>query len=132
MPQQTYSTAVPQSAAAYGSSGYVDDLVLAALFVSYASNSTSVYSEGESLYNKSSLAGNDGVLNWDSKAPAIPVLGSQLMSVMPQLSSNSASSMKAWQTEAERYLDNIVIGKSRGSMTKGKPDFFFSELSTNC
>lgn len=104
--------------------------MFASLFLSYATNSSSVYNAAESLYKNQSLAGKDGVFNWDSKLPALPILGVELLSVMPQLSSDSSASIKTWQDEAERYLDTIVSGKSKGSLTKGKSCLFFGESSS--
>ena len=69
---QTYQTAL-----AYPSSGYGDDLIMAALLVR-ATNSGEYYSQVESYYKKYPLSGQDAVFSWDSKTPGLAVLSAQL------------------------------------------------------
>ncbi|KAF9516184.1 glycoside hydrolase family 9 protein [Hydnum rufescens UP504] len=115
LPLQTYQTAVPQAASSYASSGYTDELVLAGLFLAAALNSTEYHTAALSLYRNASLANGNGALNWDSKTPALAVLGLQVSSAV------APDAVGTWQAEAERYLDNVVDNKSNGRLTKGHP-----------
>ncbi|RDB22862.1 Endoglucanase E-4 [Hypsizygus marmoreus] len=112
--QRTYQTSVPSIAGTYSSSSYTDELTLAALLLSYATNSTALYQEAEDYYTKFNLAGQDGVFNWDSKTPGLAVLFAQIAQSNSGLGGNLAS----WQAEAERYFDRIVKKKGPGYLTK--------------
>jgi endoglucanase len=96
----------------------MDDLILSAVTLGAATNQSAYINQALSWWRDSGLAGSDNVLNWDSKAPAIPVMLAQLASAQPQLLPSS-SSLSNWQNEAEGYLDRIVNGKSRGYLTNG-------------
>ncbi|KAL0949673.1 hypothetical protein HGRIS_009711 [Hohenbuehelia grisea] len=123
--QQVYQIAVPAVSDAYASSSYKDDLVLASLWLSWALGGDSeLYANASSMFSKFSLSeglgGNDGdkVFNWDEKTPGLPVLFAQ---VAPSVNKDSVSS---WQSQAERYFDRIVGGKSRAYLTGGGLLFF--------
>jgi endoglucanase len=113
--RRTYQTSVPQAATSYASSGYGDDLTIAALFLSWATNSTSLYQDAEAFYSKYSLGDWTGVFNWDSKAPGLPVLFSQVNHASPSIGGNFST----WQKNAETYLDAVISGKGSGYLTKG-------------
>ncbi|KAI0080651.1 Six-hairpin glycosidase [Panus rudis PR-1116 ss-1] len=122
--QRTYQTSVPASADAYASSGYTDELTLAALFLALASNSSQLYAQGVSDYNQFNLnqyvkPGNDQVFNWDSKSPGVVVLGSQLAKMYPSLTSNTDGNSVNWTRDAEKYFDAMLDGNSRGFLTGG-------------
>jgi endoglucanase len=110
---------VPALADAYGASSYGDDLTLSALFLSWAANSSDHYREAEGYYMQYALNGQDSVFNWDDKAPALPVLFTQLATLSPGITTGANRSMTSWQEEAETYFDGILNGKSRGKLTKG-------------
>ncbi|GLB33668.1 putative endoglucanase [Lyophyllum shimeji] len=112
--QQTYQSAVPAIAASYGSSSYTDELTLAALLLSWATNSTSLFQQAESYYHTFQLAGQNGVFNWDSKTPGLAVLFAQIT----RASSDIGGNLTVWQSEAERYFDNIVNMRGPAWMTK--------------
>ncbi|THH33576.1 hypothetical protein EUX98_g518 [Antrodiella citrinella] len=120
--QQTYQHAVPSVGAAYASSGYGDELVIAGLFLALAANSSSSYVQAVDDYSRFHLssqvtsAGNEEVFNWDSKAPGAAVLGAQLMKTHPDLTSDSSVN---WTQEAEAYMEITVSQTGRGSLTKG-------------
>ena len=113
--QTEYQNSVPAVADAYASSTFGDELTIAALFLGLAANSSEYFTQAESYYKNFSLAGQDGVFNWDSKTPGIAVLFAEVTSAMPHLGGN----MSQWQTEAERYFDDILDGKSQAGMTEG-------------
>ncbi|KAH8113303.1 Six-hairpin glycosidase [Phellopilus nigrolimitatus] len=113
--QRVYQKSVPEVADAYGSSSFGDELTLAALFLALATNSTSYFSQAETYYTQNNLAGRDDIFNWDSKTPGLYVLFTEVTSSKPEFGGNTTQ----WQNEAERYFDNIVHGKSQGSLTNG-------------
>ncbi|KAI0068914.1 glycoside hydrolase family 9 protein [Artomyces pyxidatus] len=110
--QQTYQTAVPAAGIAYASSGYGDDLAMAALMLAYATNSSTYHAEAQGYYKQYGLGGSNAVFNWDSKTPGVYVLFAQLAQAVPGLSGEFSQ----WQTESERYFDHIVNGQGT---TKG-------------
>ncbi len=120
--QQEYQNAVPQAGAAYASSGFQDDLVQAELFLGLATNSSDLINEASQRYIQNQLGGRGGVFNWDSKIPGLAVLFSQIASTRSDLAGN----LTGWQTEAERYFDDIVGAKSASgaAVTDGKLDEF--------
>jgi len=113
--RKTYQTSVPQAAAAYGSSGYGDELTIAALFLARATGSNTYYSEAESYYNRYSLRDSNRVFNWDSKTPGLAVLFSQILNTTADFSGN----LSTWQKEAETYFDDVISGKAGGYLTRG-------------
>ncbi|KAI0265157.1 family 9 glycosyl hydrolase [Gloeopeniophorella convolvens] len=113
--QQTYQTAVPQAGEAYASSGFGDDLAIAALLLAAATNSSDLYTQAEGFYTQYGLGGQDAVFNWDSKTPGLAVLFAQLANA----SAPFAGNLSGWQAEAERYFDRILSGAGPSFTTKG-------------
>ncbi|KAK7061604.1 endoglucanase [Favolaschia claudopus] len=111
--QKTYQSSVPAIGEAYGSSGFGDDLTIAALFLAWASISTSYYQQAEQYFQQYKLTKQNTVFNWDSKTPGVYVLFAQII----QASSSFGGSLSTWQTECERYFDAIVNGNSGASTT---------------
>ncbi|TDL29611.1 family 9 glycosyl hydrolase [Rickenella mellea] len=126
--QRLYQVSVPAVAAAYGSSTYTDELALAALFLSLAQNSSSLFQQAESFYSTYSLGNQNGILNWDSKTPALALLFTQIASTRPDIGRNLSS----WQAEAERYFDNVINIRIPGFLTKGGLLFYngYSDTSS--
>jgi endoglucanase len=114
--QHTYQTCVPAVSQSYPSSGFGDDITIAALFLSVASNSSYLFNQAEQFYNQYKLAGQNGVFNWDSKTPGLAVLFAQIT----QGSYGFGGNMTAYQLEAERYFDQIVNHKGPAYMTNGQ------------
>lgn len=112
--RKTYQTSVPQAADIYPSSGYGDELTMAALFIAFATGSATTYADAEAYYTKYGLDKGSKVLNWDSKASALPILFAQMNQANPSLGGN----FTIWRDRAESYLDD-VIGNDHagGSMT---------------
>lgn len=113
--RKTYQTSVPQVASIYGSSGYGDELAIAALFLSIATGSSATYQEAESYWTKYDLATSNRVFNWDSKTPGLPVLFAQANAANSGLGGNYT----AWQSIAEAYFDDLVNTNGGGFMTGG-------------
>jgi endoglucanase len=114
--QQLYQKAVPAVADAYPSGSMGDDLVLAALFLAYADNSTILFSQAQKWWNRYKLTAA-GDLSWDNKAPALPILFSQLLTLKPDL--GTGSDLNKWKKEAELVLDSVVAAKGPGYLTPG-------------
>lgn len=113
--RKTYQTSVPQAASIYGSSGYGDELTIAALFLALATGSSTTYQEAESYWTKYDLASSNRVFNWDSKTPGLPVLFAQAN----QVNSGFGGNFTTWRSVAEDYFDAIVNKKGPGFMTQG-------------
>lgn len=120
--RKTYQTSVPQVSASYQSSGYGDELAIAALFLSWATGSASLYQEAESYYSKYNLGDTNRVFNWDSKTPGLAVLFCQIA----QSFSASNGNFSEWQAVAEKYFDSIVNNQGPGSLTKGVTSYLLS------
>jgi endoglucanase len=88
---------------------------MAALFLAWATNSSDYYSHAEGYYRQYSLGGTKSVFNWDSKAPGLAVLFSQLANA----GATFAGNLSGWQTEAEQYFDRILNGGGPSFKTKG-------------
>jgi endoglucanase len=113
--QVTYQTSTPIVQDSYPSSGYGDDLSIAALWLGLAQNDSTLISQAKGYFDQFKLAKQlpDSALNWDSPLPAIPILGTQIYLSYPQLGGDS------WQSQAEAYLDRILSGNGAGKLTKG-------------
>ena len=61
--QRVYQDSVPQVADAYGSSTFGDELTIAALFLSWASNSSSYFNLAENYFKSNKLGGQDAAFN---------------------------------------------------------------------
>jgi len=111
----TYQTSTPIVQDSYPSSGYGDDLSIAALWLGLAQNDSTLISQAKGYFDQFKLAKQlpDSAFNWDSPLPAIPILGTQIYLSYPQLGGDG------WQSQAEEYLDRIVSGKGAGKLTKG-------------
>ncbi|KAF8211252.1 glycoside hydrolase family 9 protein [Mycena galopus ATCC 62051] len=111
--QKTYQTSVPAVADAYGSSGFGDDLTIAALFLALANSSTTYYQQAQQYFQQFQLTNQELVFNWDSKTPGIYVLFAQIA----QSSLGLGGNLTTWQTECERYFDAIVNNDGEGFLT---------------
>ena len=120
----TYQTSVPALNDSYPSSGYGDNLAIAALWLGLAQNDSTLISQAKAYFDQFQLgtALPDSVFNWDSTLPGIPILGTQIYQSYPQLGGSG------WQSQAEAYLDRIVSGKGAGKLTKG-PELHLSYTS---
>ena len=114
--QMTYQTSVPAVRDSYPSSGYGDNLSIAALWLGLAQNNSTLVSQAQTYYSQFRLDDQlpDSVFNWDNSMPAIPILGTQIYKTYPQLGGSD------WQSRAELYLDRLVSGKGAGQLTKGR------------
>ena len=123
--ERTYQNSVPAVNTSYPSSGYGDDLSIAALWLGLAQNNSTMISQAQTYYDKFKLDPNllDSVFNWDSVLPGIPILATQIYKSYPQLGGAE------WQPLAEAYLDRIVLGQGSGKLTKG-PNLFRSRGSS--
>ncbi|KAJ7068143.1 glycoside hydrolase family 9 protein [Mycena amicta] len=110
---KTYQSTVPQVGESYASSGFGDDLSLAALLLAWATGGAGYYKDAERYFQQNQLGGQDAVFNWDSKTPGIYVLFAQIAQSGSDLSSN----LTAWQAECERYFDDIVNNDGGGYLT---------------
>ncbi|KAJ7095252.1 glycoside hydrolase family 9 protein [Mycena belliarum] len=111
--QKTYQSSVPQVKASYGSSGFGDDLTLAALFLAWASGSAARYQDAQRYFQQFKLSGENRVFNWDSKAPGAYVLFAQIAQSPAGLGGN----LSTWQAECERYFDAIVNNSGDAQLT---------------
>ena len=111
----TYQTSVPVVDNSYASSGYGDDLAIAALWLGLAQNDSTLVSQAQGYYDQFQLDTQlgDSVFNWDSVLPGIPILATQIYQSYPQLGGDG------WQSHAESYLDRLTSGKGAGKLTKG-------------
>ena len=121
-----YQKSVPEGGDAYPSSGFGDELAIAALFLSWATNSPSLYEEAQSYYSQYSLSGYQGVFNWDTKTPGIPVLFAQIAQANPTL-----GNISTWQDQAEMYFDVVVYGGGDGYTTAGMVSWFILGLASH-
>lgn len=115
----TYQTSVPVVENSYPSSGYGDDLAMAALWLGLAQNDSTMIEQARGYYDQFQLNTQlqDAVFNWDSVLPGIPILATQIYQSYPQLGGDG------WQSDAEAYLDRIVSGRGAGDLTDGLDRF---------
>ncbi|KAJ3517988.1 hypothetical protein NLJ89_g174 [Agrocybe chaxingu] len=118
--RKTYQTSVPQAGAAYASSGYGDELAVAALFLSWATGSATLYQEAEAYYTRYKLADSNRVFNWDSKTPGLAVLFSQINQGSPSFGGNFST----WRDTAEDFFDGIVNNKGPGYLLQDSLLFY--------
>jgi len=102
--RKVYQTSVPDVSSSYASSGYGDELAIAALFLSYATGSSTFYHDAEDAYSRYNLADSNTVFNWDSKTPGLAVLFSQVLQANPSLGGNYS----VWRQRAESFFDNMM------------------------
>ncbi|TFK55840.1 family 9 glycosyl hydrolase [Heliocybe sulcata] len=117
-----YQDSVPAAEDTYPSSDYKDDLAFAALWMAWATNDVVLYNQTQRMWSEYELGGAsgglDGVFNWDGKTPGIPVLATQIGSVMEEQWQGDYD-LSAWQKLAESYLDGVVDGDGRARTTDG-------------
>jgi len=126
-PQTKFSDSVPDVAAAYASSGWGDELAVAALALAAATNNSAYYADAVAWYTQYGLSGKQQVWNWDSRSPALYVLFAEVAAARPGIAAAAGMqvNMTGWQAEAERYLDAIVNEKAKNMvMTKGGMVYF--------
>lgn len=117
-----YQDSVPAVKDTYPSSDYRDDYTFAALWMSWATGDAVLYNQTLDMYNNFQLGnpdnGLDGAFNWDGKVPGIPVLATQIGTMM-QEQWQGYYDLGAWQSQAETYLDGVVNGEGRAKTTGG-------------
>ena len=111
----TYQNPPPVVRGSHSSSGYGDDLAIAALWLGLAQNDSTLISQAKEYFDKFQLNEQllDSVFSRDSPLPGVPILGTQIYRSYPHLGGDS------WQSLAEMYLDRLVSGKGAGKLTKG-------------
>ena len=112
----SYQTSVPAVKDSYPSSGYGDDLAIAALWLGLAQNDSTLVGQAKGYFDQFQLDKQlqDSVFNWDSVVPGIPILATQIYQSYPQLGGDG------WQPQVEAYLDRVVSGDGEGKLTKGQ------------
>lgn len=118
--REIYQKSVPVISQNYGSSGYGDDLTIAALLLAWATDSQDYHDQAVAFWSKYQVDSQDRVFNWDSKGPGIPILFTQILQSSRSINGNLSN----WQSVAETYLDQIVQRSSPGKMTKGESTRF--------
>ena len=122
-----YQDSVPSVADAYASSGYGDELAIAALFLSLATSSnqsaSTYFTDASNYFDQFQLVqqmeqGSENVFNWDSKTPGVVVLAAQIAHALPNVTQDAGDTNR-WQSIAEGYFDRIVNGTGRGYLTHG-------------
>lgn len=113
--RKVYQTSVPTVARSYASNDFGDELAIAALFLSWATDSQDMFNQATAHWANYNLGGQSRVFNWDSKVPGLPILFTQVL----RSSNNITGDNSNWQSQAEQYLDMIVQGRGPGRMTKG-------------
>lgn len=129
-PQQTFSDTLPTIAQAYSSSGWGDDMTVAALALAAATNSSSYYADAYAWYGKYALSGKEKVWNWDSRSPAAYVLFAEVAAARPGIAAGAGlnANLTGWQAECERYFDALVNDKAENvMMTKGGLLYFHGD-----
>ncbi|KAI1789054.1 Six-hairpin glycosidase [Ganoderma leucocontextum] len=124
---QLYQQSVPPAGDAYASSGYMDELAVAAMFLALSetgTNASAYYADGVKWYYSGGLGsmmqpGQETVFNWDSKTPAVPLLGAALANAYPNVVSGSNATLNSWQTVLENYFNVFINKNGRSFLTKG-------------
>lgn len=126
-PQKAFSDSVPAIADAYASSGWGDDMAVAALALAAATNSSAYYADAVAWYGKYALSGKALVWNWDSRSPALYVLFAEVAAARPGIAQAAGlqTNMTGWQAEAERYFDAIVNDKAQSAAKTSGGLLFF-------
>jgi endoglucanase len=115
-PQQVYQKATTGVDWAYGSSDYQDELVFSATMLALATSNKSYADYAIQAYSDGGYPVASGAVNWDSRAPALPVLISQLALAQPSM----GISFSKYQADAEIWFDNIIAKRmSQTFTTKG-------------
>ncbi|TFK29350.1 9 glycosyl hydrolase [Coprinopsis marcescibilis] len=113
--RKVYQKSVPEAASAYSSSGFGDELAIAALFLSWGTNDPAMFHAAEDYYTRYKLSESNRVFNWDSKVPGLAVLFSQIAQSRPETGRN----LEQWKASAEQYFDDIVNKKGQSFRTDG-------------
>ena len=122
----TFADSVPGAASSYGSSGYGDDVAVAALTLAIATNSSAYYADAYSAYAKYRLTGTSFVYNWDSRTPGLFVLFAEASQARPQLAQGAGldRNVSGWQAEAENYFDRVIESQTSNThLTAGASSF---------
>ena len=98
---------------------------MAALLLSWATNSSDYYSQAVGYYKQYSLGGTESVFNWDSKTPGLAVLFAQLANA----GATFAGNLSGWQAEAEKYFDGVLNGGGPSFKTQGAVHFSSTSLA---
>lgn len=132
-PYSTYSDSIPEIGDAYTSSGWGDDLCLAALSLALATNRSSYYREAYTHYrNYSTIPNSQGVWNWDTAVPAIYVLFVEAALARPALAVGAGldGNLTGWRNQTEVYFDAIVNQNLKsGYLTSGESACLWMKLS---
>lgn len=102
---------------AYPSTGYYDDLALAATFLGMSDSSATNLQLAKTYWDQGGLSQGDIALDWDSKVAAVPVLMSQVLASSQALSSTQDAPF--WKSKAEAMLDQVVAANGPGVLTAG-------------
>lgn len=121
--REAYQKSVPVISQSYGSSGYGDDLSIAALFLAWATDSQDLHDQAVAHWMKYQVDSESRVFNWDSKGPGIPILFTQVL----RSSGSIAGNLSNWQNKAEDYLDEIIEDRGQGRMTRGSSPLILPE-----
>ncbi|TBU49048.1 Six-hairpin glycosidase [Dichomitus squalens] len=126
-PMQLYQKAVPAAGDGYASSDYKDELAIAAMFLALSetgSNASTYYNDAIKWYYSGNLAfslqaGEEAVFNWDSKTPAVPLLGAAIANAYPNVVSGSNVTLNLWQSAVEQYFNVFINKNGRSYLTNG-------------
>lgn len=121
--KRSFADSVPEATASYGSSGYADDMALAALSLALASNSSAHYADAVRWYTQYRLTGTSFVYNWDSRTPGVFVLFVEAARARPELARGAGlePNVTGWQAEAENYFDRVMQGRTTNTrITSGE------------
>jgi len=77
--RKAYQKSVPVISQSYGSSGYGDELSIAALFLAWATDSQDLHDQAVAHWTKYQVDSESRVFNWDSKGSGIPILFTQVL-----------------------------------------------------
>lgn len=112
-PQQLYQVVVPEANNVYGSTDYLDELVLGSLWLALATGNSSYAQQASTYFDQmlqsstQTIAGRlTGAVNWDQKGPATALLFTQAAAYNPDLGIDAAK----YQAHLGLYLDQMVNG----------------------
>ena len=120
-PQQVYQKATKGVDWAYGSSDYVDELIVGSTLLALATGNKSYADYAQQVYTANQYPVTDGALNWDSHAPAAPVLLAQLAIAQPSM----GVKLSKYQADTEIWMDNILNGHMDQTFTTKGGLFWF-------
>jgi endoglucanase len=120
---KSFADSVPDVTSSYGSSGYGDDLAVAALTLAIATNNSAYYLDAYNAYTKYRLTGTSFVYNWDSRTPGLFVLFAEASMARPGLAEGAGldRNVSGWQAEAENYFDRVINSQTSNTrLTSGE------------